>query len=187
VIYSKIRSTEEQLVSGRWRALTHFYTEPSTETWKAELYQKLQSILLIASWTARSLENEKSYGNRLPSIFRAIIELRKAIGENVTSADLEVFVFECDKIYDPAIMEDQYGDGRQSTGKRAPEAIAGTTGIGLGKFTADAKDAFQIETLLPAKIVLTSTMNKASETIQSARRRKKPFENTDGDSLDGRD
>ena len=45
--------------------------------------------------------------------------------------------------FDPAIMEEAYGDYRQSSGKRAPEAIVGTTGIGLAKVIAErsVKDA----------------------------------------------
>ena len=84
----------------------------------------------MASWGPLARENEESYSNRLPSIFKAINELRMAMGEKFISADLDIYVFECDKIYDPTIMEDAYGDGRQSSGKRAPEAIVGTTGIG---------------------------------------------------------
>ena len=86
-----------------------------------------------------------------------------AIGEKFTSADLDIYVFECDMIFDPTIMEDAYGDGRQSSGKRAPEPIVGTTGIGLGKIMSEGseKDTFRILTLIPAKIVLTSTMNEA--------------------------
>jgi len=181
-IYSAIRSSEEQEVSGRWRALTFSNTRPNTETWKRELYQKLQSILVIASWTTRSFENEESYGTRLPSIFKAINELRTAIGENFTSADIEILAFECDKTYDPANMEEAYGDhGRQSSGNQAPETIVGTTGIGLGKNMAgrSAKDANQpeVQTIIPPKIVLTSTMNEA---LESARRKNKLIEKTDG-------
>ena len=145
--------------------------------------------MIIASWKARSSENEESYGNRLPSIFKAINELRTAIGEKITSADLDIFIFECDKIYDPNLMEDAYGDGRQSSGKQAPEAIVGTTGIGLGQVMAErsAKDIIQMQSLIPAKIVLTSTMNEALEPIQPTRRKKKkPVENTDGADQDGR-
>jgi len=182
-IYSQIRSSEEQAVSGRWRALTRTHTRPSTETWCKELYKKLQSVLTMASWAPRSPENEESYGNRLPSFFKAINELRMAIGENFTSADLVISVFECDKIYDPAIMEDAYDDGRQFSGKRAPEAIVGTTGIGLGKVMAErsAKHQFRVQTLIPAKIVLTSTMNEALEPIHTTRvKKKKPVEIMDG-------
>jgi hypothetical protein len=143
----------------------------------------------IASWTARSSENREFYGNRLPSIFKAITELRMAIGEKFTSSDLDILVFECDRIYDPAIMDDVYGDGRQPCGERTPETIVGTTGIGLGKLTDKrCADALQLQTLIPAKIVLKSTLNEVLEPIQSTRfKKKKQVEKTDGANQDGRD
>ena len=181
-------SLEGPAVSGRWRALTCAHTRPTAETWNNELYQKLQSVLKIASWTARSPENEELYGNRLSSIFKANSELRIAIGEKFTPEDLDIFVFSCDMIFDPADMDDAYSDGKQSSDKRAPETIAGTTGIGLGKVVAEpsAKDVL---TLIPAKTVLWSTLNEALEPIQPTRgkKRRKSIENTDGDDLDGRD
>ena len=87
-------------------------------------------------------------------------------------------------------MDDAYGDGRQSrqsSGKRAPETIVGTTGFGLGKVIGErsAKD-FEVQT--PAKTVLWSTLNETLELIQPTRgKKKKPVENTDGANLDGRD
>jgi len=181
-MYSEIRSTEEQAVSGRWRALTRAHTRPSTETWLKELYQKLLSVLMIASWGVRHPE---TYGHRLPSIFIAINELRMAIGEKFTSADLDIVVFECDKIYNPTKMDNVYSGGRQCSGKREPEAIVGTTGIGLGKVIAETADVLQIRSLIAAKIVLWSTLNKAlGPTI---RLKKKPLEITDGANQDGRD
>ena len=154
----------------------------------------LRSLLIVASWTPLAPENEESYGNRLPSIFKAINELRMAIGEKFTSADLDIYVFECDMIFDPEIMEDAYGDGRQSSGKRAPEPIVGTTGIGLGKIMSEGseKDAFRISTLIPAKIVLTSTMKEALEPMQPKKERKKTSkksgqaETKDGADQEGR-
>ena len=184
---------EEQSVAGRWRALTRAQTRPSTKTWNKEIYKKLQSLLIIASWAPRTPDDEESYGNRLPSVFKAINELRMAIGENFTSADLDIYAFECDMIFDPTIMEDAYGDGRQSSGNRAPEPIVGTTGIGLGKVMSEGseKDILQVQSLIPAKIVLTSTMSEALEPMQPQRERKKisrkPFETTDGANQDGRD
>ena len=179
---------EEQGISGRWRALTRSNARPSTESWKEELFKKIQSVLIIASWAPRSPENQEFYGNHLPSIFKAINELRTAIGENFTSADLDIFLFECDKIYDPAIMD---GDGRQSGGKGASEPIVGTTGVGLGKIIAEGnmKGVIQIYPFIPAKVVLTSTMNEALEPIQSSRstKKKKAIKTTDGANQDGRD
>ena len=149
---------------------------------------------MIASWTSLSSNHEDSYGDRLPSIFKAINELRIAIGENFTSADLEILVFECDMIYDPTVMDDAYSDGKQSSGKQASEAIVGTTGIGLGKVIAErtsAKDHVpQFQTIIPAKIVLTSTLNEALEPIRSTgmkkKKKKKPVENMDGADQDSR-
>ena len=163
---------EEQAVSGRWRALTRGHTRPSIETWARELYKEIRCVLIMASWAPRSPENEESYANRLPSIFKAINEVRLAIGENFTSADLDIFTFECDKIYDPAIMEDAYGDSRQSSGKREAEAIVGTTGIGMGKVIAE-RDVIKIQSFIPSKVVLTSTMNEALEPIQSSNKPKR--------------
>ena len=116
-----------------------------------------------------------------------------AIGEKFTSADLDIFVFECDTIFDPADMDDAYGDGRQSSGKRASGAIVGTTGIGLRKVIAErsAKDPLRLEskTLIPANIVLMSTLNEVLGPIQSTRlkKKKKRVGNTDGANHDGRD
>ena len=148
----------------------------------------------IASWAPRSPEHEKSYGSHLSSIFKAINELRLAIGEKFTSADLDIFVFECDHVYDPTIMEVAYGDDRRSSGsKGAPEAIVGTTSIGLAKITiAERSDgAPHFQSLIPAKIVLRSTLKEALEPIQSSTtlEKNKPVENmpVDGANQDGRD
>ena len=184
---------EKAVVSGRnqWHVLTRAHTRPTdstTETWIEEVRQKLQCVLEVASWAPRSSENKKSC---LPSIFKAVNEICLAIGEKFTSTDLHIFVFECDQIYDPAIMEDACGDDRQSNGsKRAPEAIVGTTGIGLAKVVeaVPVKDVPQLQILIPAKIVLRSTLNDALEPIQTMKKNK-PVENVtvDGANQDGRD
>jgi len=184
-IYSDIRSTEEQAVSGQWRALTRAHTRPSrTETWKNELYQKLTSVLKIASWAPRSAESGECFSDLLPSLFKAFNQLRMVIGEKFTSADLDTRVFECDRIYNPAQMDEAYtsSDGRHSSGKRASEAIVGTTGIGLEKFIAETKGVRRVRILIPAKIVLWSTLGPICIL------KKKPVEMiTDGANQDGRD
>ena len=153
-----------------------------------ELYETLQSVMVTASWAPRSREIEESYALNCSSIFKAINELRVAIGEKFTSADLNVFVINCNEPYNPGVMEDAYSDGRKSSRKRAPEAIVvGTTGIGLGlgKRTVERgeKDHIvYIEVVNPAKIVLSSTLIEALETIvqPSSRQKKIPVEYTDG-------
>ena len=145
--------------------------------------------MLIASWASLSSDHGDPYENRLPSIFKAINELRMAIGENFTSADLDIFVFECNEDYNPAVMEDGYGDERQSSGKRAAEPIVGTIGIGLAKIIAEpgAKDHPRFQILIPPKIMLGSTLIDALEPIQPSRLKKKKRSENTGANQDGRD
>ena len=129
-----------------------------------------------------SKEGLNSYGYRLPSIFKAVNELRMAISGRFASADLEIFAFECDKTYDPRTMDDAYSDGKQYSGKRAPETIVGTTGIGLRKNIVEpsAKDVLQLQTIIPPKIVLMSTLNGILGI------KEKQVESTDGADPEGR-
>ena len=178
---------EEQAVSGRWRALTRAHTRPSPETWTKELTQKLISVLKVAAWTAFT-EDQGRFLHRLPSIFKAVNELRIAIGEKFTSADLHISVFDCGSVYQPSYMDDAYSDGRQSSDKRAPKPIIGTTGIGLKRaiIKRNAKDVFLVflfENVISPKIVLESTLKEALEPVQPSsrnRRKKKPTENMGG-------
>ena len=173
--------SEEQAVSGRWRALTRAHTRPSTERWTTELYQKLTSVLKIAAWMPSSPENQESFTHCLPSIFKAVNELRTAIGEKITSADLDIAIFDCDTTYDPSIMDNAYSDVRQPSGKRSPGAIIGTTGIGLKKVTVGcgAQNDAQFQTVISAKVVLISTLKGALEPVRSSKK-------FDGSNQDGR-
>ncbi|KAF8801848.1 hypothetical protein BYT27DRAFT_7261625, partial [Phlegmacium glaucopus] len=158
--------SEEQAVSGRWRALTRAHSRPTTDKWTDELSER------IASWIPGSPNNQASFRHRLPPIFKAVNELRIAIGENFTSADLDVCTHDCGTGYVPSYMEDGYGDSRQqqSNDKRPPEIVAGTTGIGLTKLMAErnANDALQWQSVISAKIVLESTLKEALEPVQTS-------------------
>jgi hypothetical protein len=189
------KNPEEQAVSGRWRALTRAHTRPSTETWQKELFQKLMSVFKVATWDT-SAKNRESFEHRLPPIFKAVSELRTAMGEKFTSADLEISVFDSDTLYDSSIMDDAYSDSRLPPGgKRAPEVIFGTTGIGLMKLMAElnSKDVLQFQSVIPAKIVLKSTLNEALGPAQSSspevKGKKEEVADIDGANhdLDGRD
>jgi hypothetical protein len=148
------------------------------------------SVLKVATWNT-SAESRESFKHRLPPIFKAVNELRTAMGEKFTSADLEISVFDCDVPYDSSIMDDAYSDGRQPPGgKRAPEVIVGTTGIGLMKLMAErnSKDALQFQSVIPAKIVLKSTLNEALEPVPTRRfKAKKKVENTDASTGTGQE
>ena len=152
----------------------------------------LLSVLKVAAWAAGSHENQESFLHRLPPIFKAVNELRIAIGEKFTSADLDITIFECGGTYEPSYMEDAYDDARQPSGKRA-EVIVGTTGIGLMKLMAEhrSKDALQFHSVISAKIVLQSTLKEALEPVQPSgrlRKKKRVVESADDAAdQDGRD
>ena len=152
------------------------------------------SILKVAAWAADSRENRDSFLHCLPPIFKAVNELRIAIGEIFTSADLDISIFECGRTYEPSYMEDAAcEDARQPSGKRVPEVIIGTTGIGLMKLMAEhrSKDALRFQSVISAKIVLQSTLKEALEPVQSSgrlRKKKKVVESADNAAgKDGRD
>jgi hypothetical protein len=148
------------------------------------------SVLKIAALMPRSPAHQELFACRLPLIFKAVKELRTAIGENFTSADLNISVFDCDTKYDPSLMYDAHDDGVQPS-TRALGAIVGTTGIGLKKLIVecDSDGAPQFQNVISAKVVLRSTLKRALEPEQSSgrsSRRKKKSDNIHGANQDGR-
>ena len=146
------------------------------------------SVLNIAAWTA-STGDQEAFLHRLSPVFKAVNELRIAVGEKFTSADLHISIFHWGSAYQPSRMNDAYSDGRQPSDKQAPELIVGTTGIGLKKATIerDARDVPLFENVISAKIVLESTLKEALEPVKISRRnkrKKKPVENTDVTTTD---
>ena len=122
-----------------------------------------------------SSENGKSFADCLPHIFKAVNELRMAIGEKFISADLAISVFDYDMAYDPSCMDVAYGDGRRPSSKRAPDTIIGTTGIGLKKLVVEhggSKDALRFQNVISAKVVLRSTLTEALEPVKPSRLKK---------------
>lgn len=80
--------------------------------------------------------------------------------EDIASANLDISVFDYDTTFDPLLMIDVYDDGIQPP---AHEAIIGTTGMGLKKHMEHGKGAQQFQSVIPANIVLMSTLKQFSE------------------------
>ena len=89
-------------------------------------------------------------------IFKAVLDVRTAIGEKVTSADIEVNDVPPGSPFSKALMEDEYpGDRREGR----PESVIATTGIGLWKVVPSALNgALAYANVLSPKIVLESTL-----------------------------
>lgn len=151
-----LSDSDNQEASGRWRALTRARLRPETNTWLTELTGELREVLVAASWEIKSEDALRSFGARLEAIFKAILDVRVAIGEKVTSADIEVYVVPPGSPFDNAHMEDEYPDHRQ---EGWPVVIA-TTAVGLWKVVQPSapNGSLAYTHILPPKIVLESTM-----------------------------
>jgi hypothetical protein len=73
-------------------------------------------------------DNLNAFELKLPAIFKAVEDLRLALGEKVTSIDLEVNVVRPGALFDHRWMEDGYGDARQGNMKKSAESSLGRRG-----------------------------------------------------------
>jgi hypothetical protein len=117
--------------------------------------------------------------NRLDSIFKPLLDLRKATGEDMTSADLDISFIQSGRIFDPSYMEDAYTDGRSSSKskKSAPEPVINTSGLGLQKIVVKRLKGGGVqrhaEILSKPKVVLEKTIKEALEPPPPTRKKKK--------------
>ena len=121
----------------------------------------LGNIFKIAEWTIGDQDNLNAFEQKLPAIFNAVKDLRLALGEKVTSIDLEVNVVPPSSPFDHRWMEDGYGDTRQGNTKKSAEFVAGTTGIGLKKIVASSSGDIKFKNLLSPGVILVSTLREA--------------------------
>lgn len=178
-LYDTIRENEDQAVAGRWRSLTRAHIPFSPQGWDHNLMVGILSIMGIAGWTTRNDEEQAQIEMRLASIFKPLLDLRKATGEDVTSADLEIAVVQCGTEFNPLHMEDAYADGRSSSTSKqtGPEPVISTSGLGLHKIVVKklkggAKQK-QAEVLSMPKVVLEKTVKEALEPPPPTKRKKK--------------
>ena len=121
----------------------------------------LGHIFIIAGWSIRYQDDFNAFEQKLPAIFKAVKDLRLALGEKVTSIDLEVNIVVPGSLFDHRWMEDGYGDARQGNMKKSAEVVAGTTGIGLKKVLLSPSGDIRWEHVLAPKVVLVFTLEEA--------------------------
>ncbi|KAJ2935093.1 hypothetical protein H1R20_g2037, partial [Candolleomyces eurysporus] len=187
-VYDSIRHHEDQAVAGRWRSLTRAHLPFSTNGWDHSLMMAIRSVMTVAGWATRSDDEMTQIEKRLGSIFELILALRKAMGEDVTSADLEISIIAHGQTFDPSYMEDAYADGGMASKseKSVPERVICTSGLGLrrlvGKKSGEGKK--QAEFLLMPRVVLEETV---MALVPLPPTRKSVFYPDDGGSETGRD
>ncbi|TEB37971.1 hypothetical protein FA13DRAFT_1725598 [Coprinellus micaceus] len=178
-LYDSIRDHEEQAVAGRWRSLARTHLPFSAHGWDNTLMVGIISVMSVAGWAPRAPEELGQIEKRLASIFKPLLELRKATGEDVTSADLDIAIIEPRAQFDPRFMEDEYADGRASSrsSNAAPESVVSTSGLGLKKLSVkklkEGGVQRHIEMLALPKVVLERTVKEALEPHRRRRRRRK--------------
>ena len=155
-------------MSGRWRALTRSQLRPDTSTWSKELFESLIKVFQCASWDLSSPEALRTIENQLAPIFKGILEVRMALGEKFTSADIEVDSVGFGQTFDSTYMEDAYGDDRRG-GSTGPDTVLATAGMALRK-NMPPRSHHQYEKVLPAKVVLESSLKAALEPVPSRRK-----------------
>ena len=153
----------EQAVSGRWRALARGQLKLETNTWFDELTSELRAILMAASWEVTAEDEVRSFAfaARVKAIFKAVLDVRTAIGEKVTSADIEINVVRPGSPFIKAMMEDAFSSNKPEV---RFESVIATTGIGLWKVAPSNGPSPSVYTIvLSPKIVLDSTLKSVPD------------------------
>jgi hypothetical protein len=135
-------------------------------------------IMGLAGWDTQSPDDMSQFEKSLASIFEALRDVRKATGEDVTSADLEVYAVRRGEEYHPGLMEDSYGDDRAGapSGEGEKEKVIGSSGLGLKKVTFVKVPGGAVEkrgeVLSLPKVVLEKTVKEAIEPPPPPKSRK---------------
>jgi len=145
----------DQAISGRWRSLTRAQLKPDTKEWIKELTTELDAILALASWKIGSAEDKHTLEARLPAIFKVVVDVREAIGEKFTSADIEVSHVEPNTPFNKVYMEETYAADSEGHEKE-PEIVVATVGMGVRKVVSRPVHAH--EYVLGPKVVLESSL-----------------------------
>ncbi|KIJ93869.1 hypothetical protein K443DRAFT_111429 [Laccaria amethystina LaAM-08-1] len=141
----------------------------------------LLSVLVTTGWSTHEPDQQHQFERCLPPVFKAVQDLRKSLGEDVTSVDMEVAIVNPGEAFNPMWMEDGYGDARalSGSGKKALEKVSGTTGLGLRKISMKRTSKGQVphsQMVLLPKVVLEDTVKEAMDPAPPpwSRLRKEP-------------
>lgn len=126
----------------------------------------IKGILDVAGWSIQDAGQEH-LERVLSPLSKAVQSLRKALGEDVTSMDMEVTTIDPGQIFDAEHMEDGFGGGKTSLPSRlkiasAPENVVGTTGLGL-RTRKGQRD--EDETILLPQVALEGVLKEAMKPV----------------------
>ncbi|KAF8805131.1 hypothetical protein BYT27DRAFT_7192773 [Phlegmacium glaucopus] len=162
-VYARVRETEEQAVSGRWRQLTrtHFQRMVAAPNFANDMVEILANIFIAAgfkeSLTALQVQIATCFGERIHIVMQCAQQLNKTIGEGVTSCDLDTLYLEPDIPFDSHTMDDSLN---ASDPLISEEKVLCTTDLGLGRAEkiSGTTGEWQEVTLLKPKVILLSRL-----------------------------
>ncbi|EKM81363.1 hypothetical protein AGABI1DRAFT_119811 [Agaricus bisporus var. burnettii JB137-S8] len=133
-IYARVREAEEQMVSGRWRALTRIHlqrmlaAEPDLTIYMVDAFV---NIILTAGWhnDATTLQEYliETFGDRISRLLNTAKRLNKMIGEEIMHCDLEALYIAPEVAFNNITMEIAGGVGDEE------KMVLCTTDLGLVK------------------------------------------------------
>ncbi|KAG6826283.1 hypothetical protein H0H92_000453 [Tricholoma furcatifolium] len=171
-VYREIWKNENQAAAGRWRSMTQLYA--------AKLDGQMAAQEIIANNVKAVLEAvDASYQlqwdeflKKLSNINSLALRLRLAIGQSVTSMDIEPFEVTFGTPFEPSMMEDTYADERKESNAKQvmklEEIVAGSTELGLLCRVKSVNDDAQKMIMLKSKVVLRSTFAENSMVLKIA-------------------
>jgi hypothetical protein len=129
---------EHHAIATRWRSLTRTYARKLLSDISSSLYETLLrdlSYVLQVAGCTRDLSaiwmQLRSY-RRVFSIIRLAMQIRQAVGEGITSADLFVAWVESGILFNPAVMEGDSGENIAENGKdQQIDRVLCSTALGL--------------------------------------------------------
>jgi len=169
-VYARVRDTEEQAVSGRWRQLTrtHFQRMVAAPNFANDMAEVLANIFIAAgfkeSLTALQVQIVTCFGERINTVMQCAQQLNKTIGEGVTSCDLDTLYIEPETPFDGHMMDDTLNMSDPLTEE---EKVLCTTDLGLGraeKISGTSGEWHEV-TLLKPKIILLSRLFGCIEAV----------------------
>jgi hypothetical protein len=124
------------------------------------LLKDLDAILAVAAWQISSPEDKHTLEARLPAIFKVVLDVRDAVGEKFTSADIEVGYVEPATPFNSGYMEENYEADAEEV--EDVKTVIVTVGMGLRKLIL-WQGTRAYEYVLRPKVVLESSLKAVLE------------------------
>lgn len=177
-VYAGIWEHETQAIAGRWRALARSYLHRQLREQDAiaELHHWLTALVvqILRLAGAAGTEQEVSHvvsarhTERLRSFIDICIDVNKAIGEGVLSADFKVLSVDCGSEFNEDTMKDDYGSAAsEGTG----EAVLCMVAVGIQRLDKQDDGQRRAITLLKPGVALDSITSELTWVEDSSERK----------------